>query len=194
MTENTHSDTDTATPVDTSREYSKHATWSVRKRVVRAGFLILSIGVVSGIVLFVRMMDTPSPVPKAIQQAVPFPIYYPVQHKLPAGYQLDNSSFHITDPQVVIYSLKDATGQLIIFSEEKSPGSSIIDKFTASAIPLHTTQHTALGQADFGAYNNGQDVRTIVSLPITDGPWLIVTSPQGDSQTDLQHIIEALKR
>lgn len=133
-----------------------------------------------------------NPVPATVRKAVTFEIYYPRQQKLPSGYSLDTTSFRLAQSGVVIYSMVNHENQRLIFSEEQKPGSSVIDKFTSTSIPLHTDLKTALGHATLGAYGAGQNLRAIVSLPIDKGPWLIITAPPTISNLDLQHIMQAL--
>lgn len=133
-------------------------------------------------------------VPKNIQKSVDFSVYYPDPQKLPAGYTLDTKSFKLAQPGVVLFAVTYGTGNNIVFSEEKQPGSAIINKFTNSSIPLHTDLKTSLGQAELGAYGTGENLRTVISLPINNGPWLILTAPPSTSKSDLQQILQTLTR
>lgn len=134
-----------------------------------------------------------SPVPQQVQKAVNFPIYYPQPSQLPAGYSLDTTSFHMQDAGVVIYSVEYA-GQRLIFSEQAQPDHATIDKFTKTYIPLHTSLKTSVGEAQVGAFGSGNNLRTVVSLPITRGPWLILTIPPGSNHADLTQVLKALSK
>lgn len=134
-----------------------------------------------------------SPVPPAVRQAAGFTVYYPDPAKLPPGYELDRSSFRQADPGVIVYSVT-RDGQRLAVSEEAQPGGSAISDFLKNYIPLHTTFNAKLGQAQIGAYGSHPNLRTVVSLPITKGPWLIMTAPDGTSQADLKQIIQALRK
>lgn len=144
------------------------------------------------ITLFVqhRMADA-TPVPADVRSEVNFPVYYPRQSKLPAGYSLDNTSFHLAQPGVVVFAVRTGSQQLV-FSEEEAPGGNIIEKFTTSYIPLHNTISTTFGKAAIGAAGQGAHLQTIVSLPIAKGPWLIITAPTGTKQSDMQQILQSL--
>lgn len=168
-----------------------------RRRLSRPALAVAGIMVVlllAGLVFLWRPTATTSPVPLQVREAVAFQIYYPKQQKLPSGYSLDTTSFHLAQPGVVIYSVVYHGNQRLVFSEEQTPDSSIIDKFTKSYIPLHTALKTDLGQAEFGAYGTGKTLRTVVSLPINKGPWLILTAPPASSHDDLVQIIKALTK
>jgi hypothetical protein len=147
-----------------------------------------------GLIIFIQHRITAgSPVPTEIKKTVSFPIYYPEQSKLPPGYSLDNTSFRFAQPGVVVYAIQKGSQQLV-FSEEETPGGNVVDKFTSSYIPLHNTITTDLGKAAVGAAGQGANLQTIVSLPITKGPWLIITAPADTKQSDVQQILQALTK
>ncbi len=147
-----------------------------------------------GVIFLWPRKEAVSPVPAQIRKDVSFQIYYPKQQKLPSGYSLDTASFRLAQPGVVIYSVVSRDAQRLTFSEEQSPGRSIIDKFTSSYIPVHTEEKTNLGQAEFGANGTGSSPQTIISLPINGGPWVIITAPATSSHADLVHIIQTLTK
>jgi hypothetical protein len=51
-----------------------------------------------------------------------------------------------------------------------------------------------VGKALVGAYGSGKDLRTIASLPIPNGPWLIITAPSDINQADLEKVLQAIGR
>jgi hypothetical protein len=168
-----------------------------KRRVSRSRLALggaLAIIFLAGLVFFWPNKTTDSPVPMQIRKAVSFPVYYPDQHKLPHGYSLDTSSFHLAQPGVVVYSVVTPDSQQLTYSEEEQPERSIIDKFISGYIPLHTEVKTSLGQATFGAYGTGKNLRTVVSLPIDKGPWLIITAPASSSHADLLRILQSLTK
>lgn len=165
--------------------------FSRRNLIIGGGVVVILVAV--GLGAFFRYgRASSSPVPAQVRKAVTFPIYYPEQQKLPAGYTLDMASFHLAQPGVVIYSVMNQGGQRLLFSEEQKPDSSVIDKFTSSYIPLHTGLKTSLGEAQLGAYGTGKNLRTVISLPINRGPWLILTAPPASSHDDLLQVIRSL--
>jgi hypothetical protein len=133
-------------------------------------------------------------VPKNIQKQVNFHVYYPAQDKIPAGYKVDTSSFRTAASNVVLFSVNYSNGRSMVFSESEKPSGDVIDKFNASAIPIHTQVSTAVGKALVGAYGSGKDLRTIASLPIPNGPWLIITAPSDINQADLEKVLQAIGR
>src|SRR5882724_6239465 len=70
---------------------------------LKAGVLLILIISGIGILTFVtvpglhsqKQAAKPNPVPVSIQHKVNFPVYYPVQSKLPASYTLNTSSFSV---------------------------------------------------------------------------------------------------
>lgn len=154
--------------------------------------VILALALIAGAAGW-RFLETKSPVPAGIRSAVTFPIYYPDAKRLPAGYSLNASSFQKVQDGVVLYSINRDDGQRISMTEEESPGDKVIDDFNKNSIPLHTSVNTALGQANIGAYGQAPNSRTVVSLLVKNGPWLIITAPSNASQSDIKQIIESLK-
>lgn len=140
-----------------------------------------------------RLAAGHSPVPAAVQRQASFPIYYPVNAKLPKGYSLDAGSFRLAQPGVVIFSVGHTGGQHLIFSEEQQPGSDTINGFLKKYLPLRSPLSTKLGQAQVGAYGSPPDLRTVASLTVSRGPWLIITAPSDISQDDLQKVIQSLR-
>lgn len=133
-----------------------------------------------------------SPVPADIKSAVHFPIYYPEQKKLPAGYTLDASSFQQQESGVVIYNISHG-GQHLSISEEAQPAQNVIDGFIKNYIPLHNAYPAKLGQVLIGAYGKASDLHTLASLPVNNGPWLLISAPSDTKQSDLVQIVQALK-
>lgn len=131
-------------------------------------------------------------VPKKIKESVPFSVYYP--KSLPPGYALDMKSFRLAEPGVVLFAVAYGEGKTIVFSETEQPSSADMDKFISSYIPLNTPLELPLGQARIGAYGSAPDIRTAVSLPIHNGPWLIATAPSDVSHDDLIKILQALTK
>jgi len=156
-------------------------------------FVLLAVALV-GLVLAFTFKFSAGLVPKSIQKQVNFHIYYPLQDKMPRGYEVDKSSFRTAESNVVLFSVDYGNGRSLVFSEAAKPAGDVIDKFNASAIPIHTQISTPVGKALVGAYGSGKDLRTIVSLPITNGPWLIVTAPSDINQADLQKVLQAISR
>jgi len=169
-----------------------NSKWRLPRPLLLTGLVIVIL--LAGIItFFVQRMADGSPVASDVQKSVSFPVYYPRQSKLPAGYSLDQSSFQLAQEGVVVYAVEKGS-QKLVFSEEETPDASIMDKFTSSYIPLHNTITTPLGKAAFGAAGQGDNLQTIVSMPITKGPWLIITAPAGTKQSDIQQILQSLTK
>jgi len=133
-------------------------------------------------------------VPKNVRNSVDFPVYYPDIKRLPTGYSLDTKSFRLAQPGVVLFAVTYDDGKNITFSEERQPSNIDINKFVSSYIPINTTLQLALGQAKIGAYGSAPNIRTVVSLPIHDGPWLIITAPSNVNHDDLAKAMQSLTK
>ena len=135
-----------------------------------------------------------NPIPKSILAAVNYPVYYPAENRLPAGYTLDKRSIELVSPKVVILVVKYGSRNMIVFNEQSNPGSGVINQYSSDYIPIHTTFWTPLGNAILGAYNDGHSIKSVVSLPINNGPWIIVTAPSNIDQTNLKDILDSLTK
>jgi hypothetical protein len=131
-----------------------------------------------------------SPVPKAVAQAVNFPVYYPDPNKLPAGYNLNQNSFSVPVKNGVAYSVSYDNGKKIVFSVQAKPSDNELQSFNSNYIPLRIDYQTSLGQAEIGAYHS----RTLVSLPVINGPWIVITAPSDIDQSQLKQVLSALRQ
>ena len=148
--------------------------------------LILSAGAASGWIFTHR---DKSPVPKSVQSAVSFPIYYPDQKKLPNGYTLDTGSFSAGQDNAVIYKIHYGDNKTIAVTVQVKPPSSALQNFYSTRIPLHTTVNTSVGTATVGAIGT----QTIVSLPTNGNSWLLITAPGNIDQSQLKQVLQAFK-
>jgi hypothetical protein len=130
--------------------------------------------------------QTASVVPPAIQESVPFTIYYPSQAKLPAGYSLDQGSFS-SGGGAVEFTVTDSTSRLT-FTEQTKPSSQDLQTFVSSRLPLHNTLDTPNGTATIGAIGNN----SFVSLPTPTNTWVLVSGPYAISQSDLSTVLKSL--
>lgn len=128
-------------------------------------------------------------VPQTIARAVNFKVYYPDPAKLPAGYVLDKNSFKNPVKNGVSYAVNYGDGQQLVFSVQPKPSDSELQAFTANYIPLKLDFQTPLGQGAIGAYQ----LKTLASLPIIKGPWVVVTAPGDVNQDNLKQILRSLK-
>ena len=170
-------------------EHSQSKPTSSKRWLAVAGLLLAAVL----IGLAVWRLTAAGPVPDDIQSAGGSGAYQPDTSKLPAGYTFDNSSIHQADDGVTILTIKGNSGNSVSISQQAQPGKEVIDNFTKTYIPLHTALGTGLGEAQIGASGQSSSLQTIVSLPVKDGPWLIITAPADVSQDDLKQIIESLK-
>lgn len=166
-----------------SKNYPKIFTGAL----IGAAFIVVAVAVL--------MSSKPvNPIPKAILKAVPYAVYYPDQGRLPAGYTLDVHSIQRSSGNVVEYFIDYADKQMIVVFEQTMPAQNTISHFTSTYMPLHTTFWTPMGNAILGAINYGKSIRSVVSLPINNGPWIIATAPSNINQKDLEQVINSLIR
>ena len=135
-----------------------------------------------------------SPIPKSISSAVSYAVYYPANSRLPVGYSLDKSSIELVNPKVVILVVKYSGNNMVVFNEQANPGASVISQYQTNYIPIHTTVWTPLGNAILGAYNDGHSIKTVASLPVTNGPWIIITAPSNINQTKLKEVLDSMTK
>lgn len=145
-------------------------------------------GLIGGLLMAKQL---PDPIPLAIRKSVPYSIFYPDSSRLPSGYRLSQNVIHFAKADVVILMINYGSKSIVV-SEQQPPDSSTINNFVAEHIPVHTTLPTALGQAEFGAYNSGNGLRTVISLPVPNGPWLIITAPPDAKRQTLIEIISSM--
>lgn len=160
----------------------------------RPTFLLLSAVVVIGLIIGLHNIvgGTTSLVPKDVQNSVDFSVYYPDIKKLPAGYSLDTKSFRLAQSGVVLFAITYGGNKNIAFSEEQQPSRNDIDKFISTYIPVNTTERLTSGRVKIGAYGSAPNIRTVASLPIQNGPWLIITAPADINHADLIKVLQAL--
>lgn len=168
------------------------------KRTIFWVFGGLFIAALAGIIVFVLIhSDQPKkaavkpagPVPAQIAAAVPYKIYYPDQSKLPNGYTLDGHSFANPVKNGVSYAVNYGGGKKIIFSVQTKPSDNELQAFQSNFIPLKIDFQTPLGLGSIGAYRG----QTLASLPIENGPWIVVTAPADINQEDLKQVFRSLK-
>jgi len=136
-----------------------------------------------------KPITSTSPVPDSVSRSVNFPVYYPDQKKLPADYRLNSGSFTAPVKNGVNYSVSYGNGKKIVFSVQTKPADSELQTFNSSYIPLRVDYQTPVGQAEIGAYHN----QTLASLPVVNGPWIVITAPPDINQNQLKQVLSSLK-
>jgi hypothetical protein len=162
------------------------------KKLWLAVLLVLLIGAGTAAFIFFKPEKKPvytGTVPQAIAQAVNYKVYYPEAAKLPAGYHLDNNSFKNPVKNGVAYTVSYGQAQHLVFSVQPKPSDAELQSFIANYIPLKLDFQTSLGQGSIGAYQG----KTLASLPLINGPWVVVTAPPDVNQDHLKQILRSLK-
>lgn len=131
---------------------------------------------------------TMSLIPAAVTKSVNYKIYYPEQSKLPSGYTFNQDSISSPVKNGVAYSVNYHENKKIVFSLQPKPSDSELQSFKSNYIPLRNEVLTKLGRADIGAYNQ----QTLVSLPLNEGPWIVVTAPSDINQDELKQVLNSL--
>lgn len=157
--------------------------------------MVLVITAAAASVLLIHNQKTKSIVPENIQKSVGFPIYYPDEKKLPAGYSLNKTSFSNPRNNGVTYFVSYDGSKKIVFSAQPKVSDQEMNLFYKSYIPLKTEVKTAIGKAEIGAYNNAGKVTTLVSLPTEDSKtWLVITAPADINQSQLKQVLQSLRK
>lgn len=167
-----------------------------RKRALYIGIVLLVVAGWAAGAFFVHWHKNPqplaaqtSPVPASIRSVAPFPVYYPEQKSLPPGYKLDVGSFSSPVKNGVAYKVTYDGAKQIVFSVQAKPSDSELQTFNSNYIPLRIDYQTPVGQAEIGAYHNG----TLVSLPVINGPWIIITAPPDIDQGQLKQVLRSMR-
>ncbi len=158
------------------------------KWLIGALAMIIVMAAAAGL-FFIQKQKSASPVPSNVQKAVNFAIYYPEQKKLPNGYTFNPSSISKPVDNGVTYAVSYGGTKKIVFSIQPKPTDSELQSFYSQYIPLKNDSQTHLGQAEIGVYHD----QTLVSLPIINGPWIIVTAPKDVNQDQLKQVLQSLK-
>ena len=130
-----------------------------------------------------------SPVPATVMAAVDYKVYYPDITKLPTGYKLDEHSFNVLVKNGIAYTVSYEVSKKIVFSLQTKPSDNELAAFRSNYIPLRTDFQTPIGAAQIGAYNS----QTLVSLPLFNGPWIVITAPSDINQDQLKQVINSLR-
>lgn len=132
-----------------------------------------------------------SPVPKNVQKAANFNIYYPDPNQLPNGYTLNTSSFKYISGKGVLYNVTYGSKKLV-FTLQQKPSDSELSFFKRQYIPINRQVLTLVGTATEGAIGP----QTVVSLPVdTDNVWIIVTGPADAYATpNLAQVLKAIRK
>lgn len=167
-----------------------------RKRSIRivAITIVLLIIAASGTVAWYFTLREVNPVPENLRDELSFPVYYPAEEKLPAGYYLDRGSFSSPQKDTLIYKVRNGA-ETLIFSVQLKPADSEIQNFYTNVIPLRNHLLSSLGPVEVGAYNNKGTIQSVASLPISKDPtWVIVTYTHDISDDSLKQVLESLKK
>lgn len=162
-----------------------------KRRFFQYLYLLIFIAIISVIFTLFYAQRNKSPVPPNIKRGVNFQIYYPDQKKLPNGYKLNIKSFTKPRQDVILYTVYYGNGKKLIFSVQPKPSDDEIQRFYSNYIPLRNQVQLNLGQAQVGSYGN--PLKTVVSYPIDNGPWVIVTAPVDTDQNKLKQVLNTLK-
>ena len=165
------------------------------KKLAKAAMFFLLTAIAVGIATggWLYYQNNRSPVPNSLHKGLNFPVYYPDQKKLPAGYVLNQASFSSPQSGIIVYSINKDSGQKITFSIQAMPEDSVLQNFYKRIIPLRIEYQTPIGLAQIGGYDASK-AQTVASLPTKDGVWILATAPANIDQTDLRQTLASLKK
>jgi hypothetical protein len=122
-----------------------------------------------------------NPIPSAVAQSIPFPVYYP--SSLPVGFKINPSSIS-NRGQILTYYYEYDGGKKLIITEQAKPPNFDFGKLSGDQ------EFTApLGRA----YIVDMDTRTTGSL-ITDKTWVILNAPNKMGADQLRQIIDSFSK
>ncbi len=166
----------------------------INSKMIIVAVLVVMIAVLGSWRVFVfeqkpsAAIQNPSVLPASVRSQVNFPIPYPEQKKLPAGYTLNLSSFSATD-QVVVYSIAYDQDKRIAITVQKKPSDDELKAFYANQIPIRNEVKVPAGMAAIGVIND----QTFASLPTQEDAWLLITAPKDIDQNNLKRVLQAMR-
>ena len=192
------------TPVETIADSppkpKKHRRRSLRRVLIIVGLIVLVIGLVGGGAAwwYSHHHKKTQPavavykglVPEAVAKVVNFPVYYPEPKKLPDGYGLSLSSFNISLQKTVVYYVTYGGSKRLIFGVQAAPSDQDLAAFRTTYMQHSVIYQSTLGKAEIGTHND----QAIVSLPLPNGPWIIVTAPLDINYDNLKQVLDALTK
>jgi hypothetical protein len=150
--------------------------------------------IIAGLISILIVTNKPqNPLPASVVKAVPYSVYYPDTNRLPINFSLIRGSIKVLTGNIVVFSMLGPNNENIIITQQGQPASSVISRFISSTMPLHTLIGTPVGTATVGSYNFNHSLRSIVSLPVIHGPWLIITAPANINQGLLMQVVDSLR-
>jgi len=127
-------------------------------------------------------------VPESITSSVKYSVYYPDPKKLPQGFTLDKQSIRSPAQNGVTYTVLYEKTKKIIFNLQAAATDKELATFRSTYIPKRVSYTTPVGDAEVGASGNS----LLVSIPVSGGPWIVVTAPGDISQDNLKQVLNTL--
>jgi hypothetical protein len=165
-------------PADTVKNSKK------KLRIIRKSVLILiPILIVGAVFLFTHQKS--APIPKNIQSAVNFTLYYP--SKLPSGYSIKEDSFS-QGSNVVTYYAQNSHNDRLLFSIQPRPVQISLDDFNKRVMQNKVDVLSNVGTASVGNINN----KATGSL-IAPKSWVLITSSSNAGTKTIADTLANLK-
>lgn len=156
------------------------------KKLLFIIFILLVIGSLGSVgYIYYQNRDV---VPKSVLAQANIPILYPAQ--LPAGFQINKSSFNVTNGNLIAYYADNSAGDRILFTVQAKPSNFDYDTFYSQSLQNADKFTTDLGE---GAVGTAQG-RVLGSLT-TDKTWLIVSGNDNSiDSTKVSFVLHHLKQ
>ncbi|HUS26825.1 MAG TPA: hypothetical protein VMY99_05765 [Nevskiaceae bacterium] len=165
---------------------ARTARLRLSKKLTRLSLVLIITLIAAGCGSWQYVHRTTSPIPRRVQQAVTFDLYYP--GALPDGWTLDASSF-TSDQGVVLYAIKGQDGNLIISIQARQQGFDYTD-FYEKSMSKSSRFSTSLGSGAVGQSGN----KPIGSI-IINKSWILASSSSSKiSESDIQFVLSNLKK
>ncbi len=153
-----------------------------RKILLIVSLTLMIIGVAGYALLHERSSNV---VPVSILQRSTFPLYTPAW--LPPGMLTETDSFDATS-QVVTFSVRDARGTRLVFTEQPRPALQEVSTFYDQQLTEKKTF-----KADNGEVTTGRFEGTGFAAVATDRTWVLVRAVADIDQGHMERIVRQLK-
>lgn len=182
---------ETPPPQPKKRHYKQRRTTQTVKKSLVIIVLTVVVGAIGvGIVYrktLVALVLPQSPFSQELRDTIQYPLLYPT--KPPLGYSIDKSSVSKGSNGVVVYNLKNPTGDLIGISLQPEPSGLNRDALLATL----TDPRTITIPAGTTIIGTSKDEMT-TSHTLTGIVWVIVRSPKGVvSEQSIEAMLSSLK-
>lgn len=163
-------------PITPSHEVSKKPQ---KRRMLVVGIVIAMSAVIVGCSLWFLSRGDSSRLPEKFF-SLPFQLYEP--DWLPPGMSIDSDSFGASS-QALTFSIRDATGQQLVVTEQPKPSQKEIEEFYAGQLLESSTFTTPAGQGTIGSFEG-----SALTGILTNETWILIRSVSNVDASQLKQI------